>query len=349
MDELRRIADSLDADPVFAMSLGSKELFHSNLLAWFLEKSRPLREGVADAWGVPPGPSTTGGELWLEREWRQLDLVMHIPGRQVLVVENKVLALPEEDQLDQYAATTLTLPGTPSLVLLSLTDPGWPHSIWNSPSGCLWRYRSYAELTRVLRELAPGVATNDDFTDELLRRWVGLLEKLVEIAEMTGRRMRCQYIAGQIRRLLAADDGQEPVRVNAGFTRSKGLVEGFTYGDYPRFGWQLQGEQFRLAMVVSESSRGYGKTEQSRTKRCAEADRHSAFFDFNHVRAHATNAGPEQPHPGQEPRYRRYDPSFVYRYVRIPQISAGQAIDAGLDSARWARLHREAPPRAGGK
>jgi hypothetical protein len=34
----------LDANPVWAMSLGSKELFHSNLLAWFMDHQAKVRE-----------------------------------------------------------------------------------------------------------------------------------------------------------------------------------------------------------------------------------------------------------------------------------------------------------------
>jgi hypothetical protein len=45
VDELAALVAALRGDPVFAMSLGSKELFHSNLLAWFLERS-PVVNGI---------------------------------------------------------------------------------------------------------------------------------------------------------------------------------------------------------------------------------------------------------------------------------------------------------------
>ena len=39
MVELEKVVNNLKASPLFNMSLGSKELFHSNFLAWLLEIS----------------------------------------------------------------------------------------------------------------------------------------------------------------------------------------------------------------------------------------------------------------------------------------------------------------------
>jgi hypothetical protein len=63
VDELARLVDALADDPVFAMSLGSRELFHSNLLAWFLDRFPIVRERVAAAWKLADGPPTSDGKL----------------------------------------------------------------------------------------------------------------------------------------------------------------------------------------------------------------------------------------------------------------------------------------------
>ncbi len=71
---------------------------------------------------MPTLPGDPDQQTWVRREWRNLDLAVHEPGRSVLVIENKVFALPDTAQLDRYAG--LAPPGA-ALVLLSLTDPRW--------------------------------------------------------------------------------------------------------------------------------------------------------------------------------------------------------------------------------
>jgi hypothetical protein len=47
---LAGLINALDSEPMFAMSLGSKELFHSNLLGWFISHHPPVAEALM---GVP--------------------------------------------------------------------------------------------------------------------------------------------------------------------------------------------------------------------------------------------------------------------------------------------------------
>src|SRR5690242_15263713 len=50
---LATLVESLTGDLLFAMSRGSKELFHSDTLAWYLERHQFLREALLNAWQVP--------------------------------------------------------------------------------------------------------------------------------------------------------------------------------------------------------------------------------------------------------------------------------------------------------
>jgi hypothetical protein len=101
---LRCLAARLDSNVVFAMSQGSKELFHTNLLGWYLHRFPDLRTALLDAWQVPALPGDPDHQARVRREWRNLDLVVHEPGRSALVIENKVFALPDTVQLDRYTA-----------------------------------------------------------------------------------------------------------------------------------------------------------------------------------------------------------------------------------------------------
>jgi hypothetical protein len=140
----------VDANPVFAMSLGSKELFHSNLLAWFIRHHQP----VAQALGLR-------GEVTVLREKDHTDLLIRHCQQQVTVIENKVFALPDTGQLARLTEG----PGAAAseLVLLSLTSPGWPDGTWTSPGGCSWTWLSYRQLGERLRPALPAVAAADAY------------------------------------------------------------------------------------------------------------------------------------------------------------------------------------------
>src|SRR6478609_4894900 len=115
-----RLCDLLDAEPLFHASLGSKELFHSNLIAWFVD-SHPARASQAFAsWSRPSNESLAAST---ERERHHLDLVIHLAGTAPLVVENKVFSPPRDEQLAEYAeAVGPKYQPMPEFVLLSLSD-----------------------------------------------------------------------------------------------------------------------------------------------------------------------------------------------------------------------------------
>lgn len=111
-----------------------------------------------------------------------------------------------------------------------------------------------------------------------------------------------------------------------------GFVGGFIHGAGPLLGWQLQQQQFRLAFVVPDRSRGYGRTAKAREARYQHARRYAAYFDFSAVRELVSTAGPERPSAGdgQPLGFQRFDPNFAYRYVLVPGITVGQAIELGV-------------------
>jgi hypothetical protein len=66
-DALDRIVRSLEGNPILAMSMGSKELFHSNLLAWFISAHAPVARALV------PG---LAGEVRALREKDHTDLLI---------------------------------------------------------------------------------------------------------------------------------------------------------------------------------------------------------------------------------------------------------------------------------
>jgi len=49
LNAVTALLETLTADPLFAASQASKELFHSNMLAWYLERWPQVRGGLAQA------------------------------------------------------------------------------------------------------------------------------------------------------------------------------------------------------------------------------------------------------------------------------------------------------------
>ena len=93
--------------PIFRLSLGSKELFHSNFLE-FLWISSPsafidlIRELLGDNSVLPQNPK----EYELDREKENFDIcIYHKKGNSIiydLILENKVKSIPYKEQLDEY-------------------------------------------------------------------------------------------------------------------------------------------------------------------------------------------------------------------------------------------------------
>jgi hypothetical protein len=347
---LRRLVGQLEDDVLFTMSQGSKELFHSNMLGWYLTRFPAVRIALLDAWKIPVLPDDPEHEMWVRRESRHFDLAVHEPGRSVLVIENKVFALPDTAQLDGYTKRT---PSGAALVLLSLTDPGWEEYRG-------WRYHSYEDLAAVLLPLVPEVTAADGYAGQSLARWLGLLGSLRELHRIAGhpqpgeplmpsadvrallaparldvpvQKMRFQHAARELTRDLQAEVESQKLTVRADVTRATGLVEAFTTG-YPRLGWQLQGDAFRLCAEpdprLAQTTSGWGKIED-------RARRYARFFDFAPVYRIIPDAGPPVPACGDGPlAFNHFRPSFVYQYVKAPRLTAEQVHRVGLLYARSA-------------
>ena len=329
---LAAIVGGVDANPVFAMSLGSKELFHSNLLAWYIRHHQP----VAEALGFR-------GEVTVLREKDHTDLLIRHGQHQATIIENKVFALPDTGQLARLAERPEA--AASDLVLLSLTSPGWPGGIWTSPGGRSWTWLSYRQLGERLGPAVPAVAAADAYAAATLEHWLDHFTQLEDLARAVGRpsadepvmlpadqrkvlqvarldaavqKMRCQQVAAG----LAA----RGIPAHVDLTRGTGLIDWFTGGpDGLQRGWQLQGDQFRLAIVVPRHHPGYGRDAKNRRAREEEALRQAGFFDFSLLPA-AIAAAPAH-------GFRHYAPDFVYRYVPVAGITVGQAVQAGTEYA----------------
>jgi PD-(D/E)XK nuclease superfamily len=346
---------ALDQEPLFHMSLGSKELFHSNFLAWLADCFPEPAAAVFSPWTEPmPGEPARPSE----REAGHLDLILYLPNLAPIAIENKVFSVPDEEQLDRYAESTLAqreAVGTRyGRVLLSLMSPGW--TSYNN-----WRVLRYRELAKALSPHMADIRTADAFAGDLVEHYVVFISQLVELFEVLGtpdadepllltdpvasdlkrarisagvQKARASCVARQLRRAVA-ERGWSGTHVGYGFTDGMSLLEGFfpqgvggkdQAGD--ELGWQLQGTQYRLAVKT-----GVLQGRAHRKEREAYVDeRYSDWFDFKPLEAVAGIWGETHFNEvrGGRWNYQSYNPNFVYLYRPASQLTPSQIVELGL-------------------
>jgi hypothetical protein len=342
----------LEREPLFHMSLGSKELFHSNLIAWLVESHHDRMRRVFEPWLVAkPKQRATHAQ----REYRHLDLVLRFEDCEPLVIENKVFSVPRRGQLEFYGKV---IDGDRSLgpaaprVLLSPCPP--PRHM---PEG--WAYIFYRELAERLRsELG---SFGDGYVDETVRRYSDMVDRIstilalaADVTDLDGpwlfpdpdrtlfdarlydgcAKLRADAIAAELEDRADVAGISDRVYTEHNFTNKSPLVSMFQRvgAGENRVGWQLQGDSWRLAAVIGEPAL-VGRTAERRAERERWAEAHIDWFDFAAVEQ--TVPGWRLPR-GAGSRWNRYDPDFIYRSRRVPGVTVGMVLELGMTYARRA-------------
>lgn len=329
-EEIARAARSIDRNPLGRLMHGQRELFHSNLIAWFFDALPEAADAVFT-------PLTTTGEesrRSVERERANLDLLIRIRGRSPLVVENKVFALPDLAQLRRYEAHVAKWRSTPAFALLTASPPDFDPAPWQhldyrtladaiddalprSSSYEVETMRRYASLARDLQTLVDAAAVRDD--DESV--WIPS-EALAAIGSNQTRaalqKARAMRVARRVRMLSLAPHWY----VRADMTRGVPLVEAFARviddGLAVRLGWQLQGDQLRRAVIFDEPS-ARGRSDSHKERRIDLARAHPDWFSM----PSAIGAS-----KGGRGEFNHYAPDFIYRYVTARSATIAELVDA---------------------
>ena len=155
---INRMAES----PMFVLSGGSKELFHSNFLYWLGTNYRVVfQELMSKLCRI----NSSWPEGWtVKREYRHLDLCVtyeKTTGKQqkgkasggewaFIVLENKVKSLPDLIQLRRYKQVFTGKDDGCSYVVLSLIKE-FPGSKYLKENTC-WQFHHYDELAQLMEE-----------------------------------------------------------------------------------------------------------------------------------------------------------------------------------------------------
>ena len=115
------ILDNLNNLPIFKLSLGSKELFHSNFLEYLWEVDHRLLLNIINRL-LPKGEQLLKDDYDVSRELENFDLCLHHDGAYDLILENKVKSIPFKEQLKEYKVKAEKSLTTPRFLLLSLVE-----------------------------------------------------------------------------------------------------------------------------------------------------------------------------------------------------------------------------------
>ena len=166
LQEFKNAADGLYGNPIYRLSLGSRELFHSNFLAWFFECNSNAVEAIFEISIANPQ---------VLREKHDIDLIItDAKHNTIIAVENKIKDTPKKDQLVEYSKILAKEETKSGLhikkVLLSLT----PHKF--ELDG--WIYLSYDELAILLEKYINTSTVEDDSKIPMVRIYLDMIKQL---------------------------------------------------------------------------------------------------------------------------------------------------------------------------
>lgn len=184
---LEDIAKSLNNSLMYNLSLTSKELFHSNFLAWLgrNESTKPffvkvIKHLTSDSHnGINGIDLSQYNEDWtVEREDKNFDLCIKRGEDYILVIENKVKAIPREDQLDEYVKKIKLQNNTNNntrflLLTLYLKFRGY------GP----WMIKRYKDLAEAMELNLENNIPNGSYEKEVIEDYIRFIRNMNELAK----------------------------------------------------------------------------------------------------------------------------------------------------------------------
>lgn len=351
--------DALEMSPLFNASLGSKELFHSNLLAWLFDSyPRVFGDTLARFVDSKPGEDATiRGKV--AREYKHRDLTIDFANGQQLVIENKVKSLPYIEQLAEYSTDANP---NQHFLLLSLVRPPFARDGRVDVGNAVWNVITYANLADLLASAKSAIT--DPYHAALLDDYIGFIRAFSDIFSSneirdnetfasvvsvddndTLRKLRALRIADVYQKLrceaLAVKLYDElskrypghahiavpaekrlldDVYVGHGMTNSTGLIEvSIVIAPGLFLTVQIQGMSYR------HMAQGYISKDGKRARHAADSLlERNLWFDFAHI-----GDGLKE-YPRGEKRFNTYSNVDFYRSVTIPNDMTVQRVIAAV-------------------
>ncbi|WP_404986180.1 PD-(D/E)XK nuclease family protein [Chryseobacterium sp. M5] len=165
-DKIQQLKNS----PLFNLSLSSKELFHSNFIAWICHNySFEFGSLLVEKFDLKLQNKIITKTT---RESKNLDLVIEFEG-QKLIIENKVKAIPDKQQLIDYK--TKNNPSD-TYILLTLIQPNF------NLEEIGWNLLTYQGLSNLLNQLLSYISI--DYHKAIITDYVNFITILFDLTNM---------------------------------------------------------------------------------------------------------------------------------------------------------------------
>ena len=148
--------------PVYAMSLGSHELFHSNFWAWLMEIYPDSKEEVFDI--------KFDGDI--KREFKHFDICISSKDG-IYIIENKFKSIPYEEQLVSYKATAERESGFKGGTLICLEKPNFNFKEVG------WECLTYEYILEKMEAFAQKIT--NEFHKQIVEEYVSVTKTVVDI------------------------------------------------------------------------------------------------------------------------------------------------------------------------
>ena len=229
MEEIEKEIDYLKKSPIFAMSLGSKELFHTNFWYWLIQQDKNFIKvffpNVLDA-----------DKICLnKREKDNFDISFEYLGKR-FILENKLKSLPQIEQLNNYESKTDNFGGG---VLTWLTEPNF-----ELPKG--WGFVSYITICDKIRKtLKESTSETIKMYNIIIEEYCNVLEKMTDVLTYFLSEKKdtfdfsCKYLDN-----IRLSDIYKKIKANHFLDYTKSNLtkyQNVTNGDYLVEFWQGQG------------------------------------------------------------------------------------------------------------
>lgn len=163
------IITELKKSPLFNLSLSSKELFHSNFIAWICENYQiSFGEILANHFAEKFNFSEKK-IIKVQRETRNLDLTIEFNSIKI-IIENKVKSVPDRQQLIDYKGKSNS---NNIFVLLTIIKPSFELKDLG------WELLTYRDLGTLLSDLINKIT--DDYHKKLIQDYIYFINNLSDL------------------------------------------------------------------------------------------------------------------------------------------------------------------------
>ena len=186
-DLLKNTVISLKQSLVYTLSLGDKELFHSNILGWLLENHNDK--------GIQPIVKLfINDELEIERVEREknhFDLCVtchkkdNEADKHFVIIENKFKSLPDKKQLERYEVVCQGKKNKQDNYTFILFAPQDSLRVFEKNRPVNWQTVAYEDLCKALSKAQFSLTSDEQkFRNEFLISYKKLLESLLKIISL---------------------------------------------------------------------------------------------------------------------------------------------------------------------